>query len=232
MKAFSLLLSFLVSSLVYAADTSSDTPKAPEAEPSQSESTEAKPAEYVAGQHYDLIVPPQASPSPNKVTVTELFWYGCSHCYEFEPYVEEWLRNKPDDVDFVRVPVVFRDDWEAHAKAYYAAEALGVLDRIHGPLFEALHKHKQTINSEDALATFFAAQGVDEAQFREKFNSFDIDSKVRQAKGLTLQYGVMGVPGIVVESKYRTSGRQAGSYPGMFKIADHLIEMERSGKGE
>ena len=89
---------------------------------------------FEEGIEYQRVVPPQPTDDPSKVEVVELFWYGCPHCYHFEPILEAWAKNKPDYVYFKRIPAIFRDSWVPFARAYYTAQVLGVLDRIHGPL--------------------------------------------------------------------------------------------------
>lgn len=184
--------------------------------------------DYVAGQHYQSVVPPQATATPGKIEVVEMFWYGCPHCYEFEPVVREWLKGKADYIDFVRIPAVFASNWEVHARAYYAAEQLGVLDEIHGPLFDALHVDKRKLFSKDELAAFFAEHGVEEAAFRTAYDSFDVDKKARRAVALTRGYGISGVPAVIVNGKYRSSAQYAGTFENLLKLVDFLADKEHA----
>jgi protein dithiol oxidoreductase (disulfide-forming) len=183
---------------------------------------------YVAGQHYQSVVPPQATTTPDKVEVVEMFWYGCPHCYEFEPVIAEWLKDKPDYVEFVRVPAVFARNWEVHARAYYAAEQLGVLDEIHKALFDALHVEKRKLFDEDELAAFFVEHGVTEEAFRTAFDSFDVDKKTRRAIALTRSYGISGVPAVIVNGKYRSSAQYAGTFEQLLKLVDFLADKEHA----
>lgn len=179
--------------------------------------------EVIAGRHYERVSPAVATNvADNKIEVVELFWYGCPHCYQFEPAIEHWLETKPDNIEFVRVPAIFARNWELHARAYYAAEQLGVLDKTHGALFDALHKQRRKLFTEDALVAFFVEQGVDEAAFLEAYNSFDVDSKTRTAATLTRKYGITGVPAMVVDGRYRTSAQKTGTYEMLLKVVDHL----------
>ena len=107
-----------------------------------------------AADGYNVISPPQPTHTGKKIEVLEVFWYACPHCYDFEPYVKEWLQNKPDDVEFRRMPGIFRKNWIPHAKAYFTAEKLGVLDTIHTPLFDAIHKQRKKIHDDDAIKKF------------------------------------------------------------------------------
>ena len=183
--------------------------------------------EYRQGRHYDAINPVvEPHVAEGKVEIVEMFWYGCPHCYEFESVIGAWLENKPDNVEFVRVPAVFARNWETHARAYYAAEQLGILDRAHQALFDAIHRDRRKLFDEDALAAFFSDYGVTEDEFHTAFNSFDVDKKTRHAIALTRRYGIGGVPAIIVNGKYRTSTQQTGTYEDLLKVADYLAAKE------
>ncbi|MEQ1560068.1 MAG: thiol:disulfide interchange protein DsbA/DsbL [Methyloglobulus sp.] len=175
---------------------------------------------------YEAVTPAQPTANPAKIEVIEFFWYGCPHCYSFEPSLKDWLKNKPANVEFIRVPAVFSEQWGKHAKAYFTAEALGVVDAVHTDLFDAIQEKKQELETEDQLAKFFVAHGVKEADFRETFNSFMIDSKMRQAPAIAAKYGITGVPAIIVNGKYKTNGTLAGSQEKMIDVMNTLIKKE------
>ena len=156
---------------------------------------------FEEGIEYQRVVPPQPTDDPSKVEVVELFWYGCPHCYHFEPILEAWAKNKPDYVYFKRIPAIFRDSWVPFARAYYTAQVLGVLDRIHGPLFKAIHVERRNLNSEAALRAFFAEHGVKPEDFDRTYRSFAVENDVRRAADLTRRYGINGVPAIVINGK-------------------------------
>ncbi len=183
---------------------------------------------YRVGEDYER-VRPTIPVTQGKIEVTELFWYGCPHCYSLEPYVEEWLKNKPDDVEFVRIPAIFTNPgWELHARAYYAAEVLGVLDKFHTPFFDAIHEDLRPMKSESEILAFVADRGIDRAAFKEAMGSFAVAGKVRRAADLTRRYGIDGVPALAVGGKYRTGGKQAKTYHNMIRIIDHLVQQERA----
>ena len=182
---------------------------------------------YVRGTHYMAIPTPQATSNPGRIEVVEVFWYGCSHCANFEPYLERWLANKPGDVDFLRLPAVFSSNQEAHARAFFAAEKLGVIATVHPLIYRAIHTDNQPLNTEGLLADFFAKNGVDPDNFRKAFLSFEVDGKLNRARQLSRLYGISGTPSIVVNGRYWTSGSLAGSYVDMLKIVDELVANER-----
>lgn len=184
--------------------------------------------DFTAGRHYEVITPAQPTRTGDKIEVMELFWYGCPHCYTFEPHIKQWLESKPDYVEFVRMPAIFADDWMIHARAFFAAQQLGVLDTVHTPLFEAIHVKKRKLFTENDLATFFAEFGTAEEAFREAYNSFDVDTKSRQAAAATRSYGITGVPAIIINGKYRSSARSVGSYENLLKLVDYLADKEKT----
>lgn len=181
--------------------------------------------EFDEGIEYRRITPAQPT-GTEKIEVIELFWYGCPHCFNFEPHLNAWLRRKPENVEFTRIPAVFNAQWALHARAFYTAEALGVLDRVHGTLFETIHVKKRRLNSEQELAALFASQGVDEKTFRQTFNSFAVDAKVRRAADLSQRYQIEGVPALIVEGKYRIEGPTAGGLRAMIDVLGYLIDQE------
>ena len=182
---------------------------------------------YKEGEQYKALAQPQATASADKIEVVELFWYGCPHCYYLEPVIGNWLKNKPDDVEFVRMPAIVGPPWELLAKAYYTAEFLGVMDTMHYALFDAIHKDKKKVVNEAAVQAIFEAQGVSSEEFRNTFNSFAVAVKVNNAKMMTKRYAISGVPTIIINGKYNTSGSLAGSNENILKVVDYLVEQER-----
>ena len=183
-------------------------------------------ATYNAGEHYEIISPAQPTSSKDKIEVVEMFWYGCPHCFRLEPFVERWLKKKPANVKFVRMPGIFRPSWEIHARAYYTAEILGVVDKVHRPMFDAIHEMKQRMNTEASILALFVKHGVSEKDFKRVFRSFAVETKLRRAKDMGTRYQARGVPALIVNGKYRTSGHAAGSNSKVFKVVNQLIKME------
>ncbi len=179
---------------------------------------------------YEKLSPEQPTQNQDKIEIIEFFWYGCPHCYSFEPLLDEWVKNLPDNVEFIRQPAVFNDLWGKHAKAYLVAEALGVVDKVHADFFDAIQNKKQKLVTEDQLAAFFTAHGVDETEFRNTFNSFLVDAKLRQAKAMAPRYGITGVPAIIINGKYKTNGPLAGSHEKMIEVMNRLIKQESQTK--
>ena len=185
-------------------------------------------AERYVPKIYEPVYPPQPTRTGEKIEVVEVFWYGCPHCYSLEPYLDQWLEKKPDDVEFLRLPAVLGKGWIPHARAYFTAEKLGLVDKIHGPLFDAIHRDGEHINDENRLGQFFSEYGVDKGEFTRIFNSEDVDDKVKESYVMGKRYGITGVPAIIVNGKYRTSASMTGGNSNLMAAIDQLIEMERS----
>lgn len=183
--------------------------------------------EWVEGEHYDLISPAIRG-NTDKIEVTEFFWYGCGHCYNFEPQLVQWKKSLADDVVVVGSPAMWNAVMEVHAKAFYAAEALGVLDKMHMPLFQALNVDRRRLATENELADLFAANGVSREDFSKAYNSFGVGSQVRQASARARAAKISGTPEMMVAGKYRISTRKAGSQADMLKLAEFLIAKERA----
>lgn len=179
-----------------------------------------------AGKDYEVLTPPQPTADPSKIEVIEFFWYGCPHCYHFEPDLNAWLKKKPANVEFIRQPAIFNEHWAAHAKAFFTAEALGVLDKVHKDFYDAIQNQKRKLESEEELAPFFKEHGVSEEDFHKAYKSFAVDAKMRQAEAMAPRYGITGTPALVINGKYRTSGSLARSFQHMLEVTNELIEQE------
>jgi thiol:disulfide interchange protein DsbA len=185
---------------------------------------------YQEGVHYDVISPALRARNPEKIEVVEFFWYGCGHCYNFEPLLARWKKTLAEDVDFVGSPAIFRPPMDLHAKAYYTAQALGVLDTMHPAVFAAMNVDRKPLSTEGDLAALFEANGVPVKNFVSTFNSFGINSQMRQADARWRSVKISGTPELLVAGKYRITTGKAGSQAGMLKIADYLIDVERAAR--
>jgi len=180
---------------------------------------------------YSTLNKPVPTDQADKIEVLEFFWYGCPHCYDFEPEVHAWLESKADDVVFKRVAAPLNPAWGVHSQFFYTAEAMGVLDKVHKPLFDTFHNNKSLrsrLSSKDGLIQFAAQQGVDAEKFRATWDSFFVNLRVNQAKKLAALYQVRGVPAVAVNGKFVTGLRLAGSYPNIINTINQLVEKERA----
>ena len=189
-------------------------------------STAAEAAVNVEGL-YTPIQPARPLEQNGKVEVIDVFWYGCPHCFSFLPFMEQWVATAPADVDFKRMPAIFRPSWEAHARAYYTARTLGVQDEIHKPLFLAIHQENRPLNNKAELRAFFVEHGVDEQEFDDTWDSFAVEKQMRQSKVMVPRFGVRGTPSVVVNGKYLVSASTAGSYKNLIAVVNALVAKER-----
>jgi protein dithiol oxidoreductase (disulfide-forming) len=183
--------------------------------------------EYRDGIDFQTLARPVATDDPTKIELAEIYWYGCIHCYNFEPYLKEFVADLPEDVNLVKVPVAWNATAELHAKIYYAAEALGITDEIHDEVFVAMNKDKKPLASEEAILNLIEDLGQNKTAFQRAFNSFGVSSQVTQAKSRATAYGVRGTPELFVNGKYRIASTMAGSQPRMLLVAEALIQRER-----
>lgn len=172
---------------------------------------------FQEGKDYVRLATPVPTSVPDKPEVVEFFSYNCPHCHDLEPESQAWLKRKPDNVVFVRIPVIFNPSWEPTARAYYAAETLGVLDKVNLPLFDAIHRDKRKLASEDELAAFFGEHGVDQGAFRNAYKSFQTETQLRRGNQLVQRYMVRGVPAIFVNGQYEVRSQQ------FFAVVDLLL---------
>ncbi len=181
---------------------------------------------FVEGNDYQLISPAVKTSLPDKVVVTEIFWYGCPHCFRFEPFVEKWSASLPGGVVFEQVPSSLNPRWTEHARAYYSFEMMGSLDQTHRAFFDAIHLKRQRLNSVDTIAEFVAERGLDEKAFREYYFSFPVETQLRKNIQKEKRYGHNGVPAVIVNGKYLVSSSLAGSNERMIQIMNFLVAKE------
>ncbi|MDH5388399.1 MAG: thiol:disulfide interchange protein DsbA/DsbL [Gammaproteobacteria bacterium] len=181
--------------------------------------------EFTEGVEYKRVTD-QPTEVADKIEVLEFFWYGCPHCYKFEPILKNWQKTKSSNVEFVRVPAVFRPEWKVHARAYYALQSMGLIEKYHSIIFDAIHKDKKDLNNEDEIIKFLVSKGVNETEFKAAYSAFSVDGQVRKAIKKVKGYGIEGVPAMGVNGKYLISGKSAGSYEKMLRIVDYLVKKE------
>jgi thiol:disulfide interchange protein DsbA len=186
---------------------------------------------FQLGTHYERLPAAQGtSSSPDQIEVAEVFWYGCPHCYTFDPYVENWLEDIPEDVSFVRIPAVWNATLQVHARAFYAAQALNIDEEVHAALFREIHINRNFLDSQPALASFFSSHGIEADDFNAAYESFAVNTKMNRADELARRYRIGSVPTVVINGKYTTDAGMAGSYEDLMELIDELVAMERAGE--
>lgn len=185
-----------------------------------------------AGKNYFLIEPPQPTASGDKVEVLEVFSYACIHCAHFQPYADEIKAELPAFAEFSYMPAIFNDQWEAFARAYYTAQSLGLLDKTHQAMFDAVHRDHRPFRSFDDIAAFYGEHGADVEKFKQVATSFEVESKLARSRSMVPKYGVDGTPTIIVDGKYRVTGASAGGYPQMVALVELLARKAHEAKGK
>lgn len=193
----------------------------------QSGSDPVSAAGFVAGENYQVLSPAQpTSSSADQVEVAEFFMYSCPHCYHFDPYVQNWLKTKPDYVNFIRIPTVWNDLVKLHAEAFYTAQTLGKGEEMHKPFFEEMHERNNYLQSMDAIVEFFGRFGVDAATVTKTMDSFAVHTKIQRADELARRYRVNSTPSVVVNGKYLTNATMAGGFDRLIELMDALTAKE------
>ncbi|MDA8659134.1 thiol:disulfide interchange protein DsbA/DsbL [Luminiphilus sp.] len=182
------------------------------------------------GEHYTVVSPAVRVGPTDQVIVTEFFWYGCGHCYTFEPMLQAWKQKLPEGSRLQPSPAAWNDGMKLHAKAYFTAETLGVLVPMHDAIFKAMHVERNRLGSKGAIRELFAANGVPAEDFDRAFDSFGVNSQVSQAEARARSAKISGTPSVLVNGKYLIEARKAGSQANMLKIADFLVQQELAKK--
>jgi thiol:disulfide interchange protein DsbA len=186
------------------------------------------------GQDFDAVAQVIPTDNPNKIEVMEIFWYGCSHCYEMEKPLHAWLKKMPADVSFKRLPGLPNASWSPMAQAYFTMETLGVVDKLHEKLFVAIHKQKSLDPTDKKAAIDWIANngGLERAKVEETFNSFTVNTNLKRAAQVFRSSGATGVPSLVIDGKYITSGTMAGGNAQALQVVDYIVNNIRATKGE
>jgi thiol:disulfide interchange protein DsbA len=186
-------------------------------------------AELKEGRDFRLIDPPLAG-GKNSIEVTEFFWYGCPHCFDFEPLLAAWVKKLPADVSFRRVPTIFPNGkWLPGARLYYTLEALNLVDKFHSEVFKSIHVDRQRLDDEKILLEWATKKGIDARQFSEAWSSFGVQSRAQQAQALVAAAGVTGVPAVMVQGRYLAL--TPGDYEDLLANIEQLIARVRAEAG-
>jgi protein dithiol oxidoreductase (disulfide-forming) len=188
----------------------------------------------VAKKDYIPVTPPQPTESGSKVEVIEFFSYACPHCSTLEGPLNAWLKKKPADVEFKRVPTVFHESWAPFARLYYTLEAMNLVDKLHGEVFKAVHDQKVKLQDPKVMADWVASKGVDRKKFEDAYNSFSVQSRTKVSNDMSRRYAVEFTPALVVNGRFltgpsMTSPGNTVDFNRFFAVLDQLIAMSRKG---
>ena len=190
------------------------------------------PAAWEAGKNYFLVDPPQPTQGGDKIEVLEVFSYACPHCAHFQPYADQLKTQLPAYAKFDYMPAIFNPQWEPYARAYYAAQSLGIVEQTHQALFDALHRDHMPLRTIEDLATFYGQHGTDRAKFLSAASSLETEAKLSHARETVKNDAIDGTPSIVVAGKYRVTGASAGGYPQMIELVGFLVKKEHDAQAK
>ncbi len=187
---------------------------------------------YTEGKHYTIIAGAAKPAKSDTVNVTEVFWYGCGHCYKFEKPLHAWLKKKPSFIEFTQSPAMWKqrrpgvphDMMWTHAKLFYAAKAIQGLDKLHPVFFDAMHKERKMLFDDAEITAVVNKAGFDGKNFIGVMNSFAVSGQVKQADDRQRQYKITGTPEIVVADYYHISASKAGGQKEMLEVAEYLAK--------
>jgi thiol:disulfide interchange protein DsbA len=186
------------------------------------------------GKDFDKTAQAMPNDMPNKIEVTEIFWYGCIHCYHIDPMVDVWVKKLPADVVFKRVPGLPQPAWAPMAKAFYALEDLKLSDKLHSALFDAVNKEKTLNPTNEAAAIDWITKksGLDKSKVEASFKSFSMNNKLNQAAQIFRASGATGVPSFVINGQFITSSTMAGGNEQALKTVDYIVANIRADKAK
>lgn len=186
----------------------------------------------VAGRDYTPLNPPQPSETPGKVEVIEFFSYACPHCASLEGPLEAWLKKKPADVEFKRVPTIFHESWAPFAQLYYTLETMGLVDKLHGEVFKAVHQQNVRLQDPKIMADWIASKGVDRQKFLDAYNSFSVKSRTQRSNDMSKRYNIEFTPEFAVNGRFLTGPSMTATgnnvdFDRFFKVLDQLVANSR-----
>ena len=185
-----------------------------------------------AGREFQVLENPAPTEAgQGKIEVVEFFWYNCPHCNAFEPALAAWVSKLPKDVQFRRAPVAFNASFVPQQKLYFTLEALGLIDKLHGAVFTAIHVQKLKLETPEVILDWAVKNGADKTKFAAAYNSFGVETKAKKASQLQEAYRVEGVPALGVAGRFYSDGGMAGSMDSCLRVADFLLAEVRAKNG-
>jgi thiol:disulfide interchange protein DsbA len=185
---------------------------------------------FVEGVHYERLPEVAAAADlgapEGRQSLLEIFWFGCGHCYAFDPLLNHWVADRPG-VQFARTPMIWNATTKEHARLFYTARSLGVLDAMHERIFHEIHANENYLLDKESVVALLAEFGVDEALAAKTYRSFAVDSDLRRTETALREIVVPGVPALVVNGKYLVMSNEAVStHEAMLDVAGFLLDKE------
>ena len=184
--------------------------------------------QFREGVHYEIVDKPTTVRDPSKIEVTEVFWFGCNHCYALEPYIARWKKDMPSDVAFIKSPATWNEMLKTHARIYYTAKALGLEQHFVPAAFNTIQNEGRMLTGNTELEYYFRGFDIEKDKYKAVSTSFGVRNAVDQADKKMKQWQVTGVPSLIVNGKYRVSASRAVRTDQLFDVVDFLVEKERN----
>ena len=194
---------------------------------------------FEAGKNFFAVEPPQPTHSTGKAEVVEVFSYACPACNAFQSTMEKLKAALPANTELIHLPASFRpdEDWPVFQRAFYTAQALGIIDKTHQATFDAVWKPEGTLRISDPktnrpvkpmpsmedVAKLYATFGVKADDVVATANSFAVNAKMKQADAQLKAYGVDSTPTLIVNGKYRLTAQSAGSIDKVIPLVRFLL---------
>ena len=194
---------------------------------SQSNNNAVKQQPYSKDLHYTELNPAFETENKEQVIVYEFFGYKCPGCSGFQPFIKPWHKKLPKHIKLVRIPVIFQPGWDIFAKAYHTSETMGIIEKTHQAMFDAIHKQRKNFRSIEDIAQWYADNfSVDKEAFLSTANSFMIDSKIRQSNNMMRKMNIRTTPSLVINGKYKPNVKALGSNTALLDMATYLSTQE------
>lgn len=165
-----------------------------------------------------------------KIEVIQFFYYGCPHCFDQQPLIDDWLARKPTDVEFRYIPALRDEKWVPLTKAWFALDKMGEATRLHRPIYDVINFDGVMLSDEAKLFDWIGRNGVERNRFIEVYNSDEIKAKLDEARKLTTVYGVRATPTLVVGGRFAVASGVAGSHFEAIRMLNQFVGQVRAGQ--
>jgi len=183
---------------------------------------------YQEGKEYTVLEQPVRTADANKIEAAEVFSYHCPHCFHFEPLLQAWAAKQPADVYLTQTHANWAPMMEPLMRGYYTSVVLHIKDKTHQAVFNAFHMQHNMMQKPEDWADLFANYGIPKEKTLSTYNSFGVDSLMKQAEARARSYKITGTPEMVIDGRYHISSNLPGGQEEMLQVADFLIAKVRA----
>ena len=188
------------------------------------------PRQFTEGVDFVRLAKTMPVSTGEQIEVIEFFSYACIHCAEIDPHLARWKASKPDNIKIVYQPAAFNPEWELAARAFLAAETMGMLDKTHKATFDARFIERKPLTTIEQYADLYASKGVDREKFLATAKSFGVNSKLARSKKLAIEFDVSVTPTLIVDGKYKLNAKSFGEVPDLINFVAAKAAAERGSR--